>query len=385
MRMAQLIQIRIRAKLWVGLICAAAAGIPAGCGRNANQEASQAVPVTVQDTALGRVVGGAAYSAIIQPYTQVSLAFQVNGYVQTVSQVRGADGNARDIQGGDVVKAGQLMATVQENTYQQAVNSAQSQLAAAQAAYVLEKKNYNRYSVLYQQHVIPKSDYDSSIQSYASSSSEVQAAQATLKRAQIDLGYCKLSSPMDGVILSRNIEIGSLVGPNVTAFQVADTRSMKAVFAVPDILVSQLKTGSPLALTTEAAPGVGFGGTITRISPNADQTTHVFDVEVTIPNDRGLLRTGMIASLKLGGAQAASELTVPISSVVRPPGQDHGYAVYVADGQGRSLVARLRVVELGDIIGNQIEVSQGLKTGDRVIVRGVGIVIDGQPIRIVPQ
>ncbi len=379
-------RIHARVKLWLALICAAAAaGIPAGCNRNANQGSDQAVAVTVQDTALGRVVGGAAYSANIQPYTQVSLAFQVNGYVQTITQVRGADGKMRDIQSGDIVKAGQLMARVQENTYQQAVNNAQSQLAAAQAVYVRDKKNYDRYSYLYKQNVIAKSDYDSSLQSYESSLAEVQAAQATLKTAQINLGYCKLTSPMDGVILSRNIEIGSLVGPNVTAFQVADTRSMKAVFAVPDVLVSQMKTGSPLTLTTEAVLGVGFGGTITRISPNADQTTRVFDVEVTIPNDRGLLRTGMIASLKLGGAQAASELTVPISSVVRPPGQDHGYAVYVADGEGRNLAARLRVVELGDIIGNQIEVSRGLKSGDRVIVRGAGIVTDGQQIRIVPQ
>jgi RND family efflux transporter MFP subunit len=379
-------RIHARVKLWLPLICAAAAaGIPAGCNRNANQGPHQAVAVTVQDPAISRVVGGAAYSANIQPYTQVSLAFQVNGYVHSITQVRGADGHMRDLQGGDIVKVGELMATVDENTYRQAVDNAQSELNAARAAYVLAKKTYDRYSSLIEQAVISRSEYDSAVQSYQSTSSQVQASQATLNRAQINLGYCKLASPIDGVILNRDVEIGSLVGPNVTAFQVADTRSMKAVFAAPDVLVSQLKTGSPLTLTTEAVPSVDFGGTITRISPNADPTTRVFDVEVTIPNDRGLLRTGMIASLKLGGAQAASELTVPISSVVRPPGQDHGYAVYVANGQGRNLAARLRVVELGDIIGNQIEVNGGLKPGDRVIVRGAGIVTDGQQIRIVPQ
>ena len=375
----------MRFKLPLALICLAAMGIPAGCGHNRDRAAQPAAAVTVQDIGPGRAASGAAYSANIQPYTQVSLAFQVNGYVQTITQVRGADGNLRDIQGGDIVKAGQLMARVQENTYQQAVNNAQSELAAAQAVYVLDKKNYDRDSSLYKQNVIAKRDYDSSLQSYQSSLSEVQARQATLKRAQIDLGYCKLTSPMDGVILSRNIEIGSLVGPNVIAFQVADTRSMKAVFAVPDVLVSQLKTGSPLTLTTEAVPGVGFGGTITRIPPNADQTTRVFDVEVTIPNDRGLLRTGMIASLKLEGAQAASHPTVPIASVVRPPGQDHGYAVYIAERHGPRVTARLRIVELGDIVGNQIAVTRGLTPGDRVIVRGAGIVTDGQEIRILPQ
>src|SRR5208282_3078185 len=186
----------VRFKLPLAMICAAAMGIPAGCGHNRDEAAQPAVAVTVQDTGPGRAVSGAAYSANIQPYTQVSLAFQVNGYVQSITQVRGADGNMRDIQGGDIVKAGQLMARVQENTYQQAVNNAQSELAAAQAVYVLDKKNYDRDSSLYKQNVIAKRDYDSSLQSYESSLSEVQARQATLKRAQIDLGYCKLTSPM---------------------------------------------------------------------------------------------------------------------------------------------------------------------------------------------
>src|SRR5208282_6605450 len=118
----------VRFKLPLALICAAAMGIPAGCGHNRDEAAQPAAAVTVQDTALSHAAGGAAYSANIQPYTLVSLAFQVNGYVQTVTQVRGADGNMRDIQGGDIVKAGQPMARVQENTYQQAVNNAQSQL-----------------------------------------------------------------------------------------------------------------------------------------------------------------------------------------------------------------------------------------------------------------
>ena len=96
-----------RVKLWLALICAvaAAAGIPTGCNCNANQGSDQAVAVTVQDTALGRVAGGAAYSTNIQPYTQVSLAFQVNGYVQSITQVRGADGNMRHIQSGSRRKA----------------------------------------------------------------------------------------------------------------------------------------------------------------------------------------------------------------------------------------------------------------------------------------
>jgi RND family efflux transporter MFP subunit len=274
------------------LVCAVAAGLSSARDHSSDQDSAPPVAVTLHNTVPLNAGSEISYSANIQPYTQVSLAFQVNGYVQTITQVRGGDGNMRDIQGGDIVKAGQLMATVQENTYQQAVNNAQSQLAAAQAVYVLDEKNYDRYSSLYKNNVVAKANYDSSLQSYQSSLSGVQAKQATLNNAQINLGYCKLTSPMDGVILSRNIEVGSLVGSNITAFQIADTRSMKAVFAIPDVVVSQLKTGSPLTVTTEALPGIGFGGTITRISPNADQTTRVFDVEVTIPNDRRQLRTG---------------------------------------------------------------------------------------------
>jgi HlyD family secretion protein len=112
----------------------------------------------------------------------------------------------------------------------------------------------------------------------------VSEAEAGLKHAQINLGHCKLTAPMDGVILQRGIEIGSLAAPGVMAFQIANTSEMKAVFGGSDIQVGQLKQGQSQTLTSEAIPGVQLIGTITRIAPNAGPTTRIYDVEISVPN-----------------------------------------------------------------------------------------------------
>jgi RND family efflux transporter MFP subunit len=368
------------------LIAATMAGA-SGCANRPAASASPPIAVTVRAVREAAETHRGAYTANLQPYRQVGLTFQVSGYVDSIKQVAGAGGRLRDIQGGDPVKNGELLATIQPGTYQQQVNQAASVLAGAQATDAKAKADYSRNSALFKQNIIPRRDYDSAVQQLESSDAQVKQAQASLKQAQINLGYCKLASPMDAVMLSRGIEIGSLVGPSATAFQIADTAEMKAVFAVSDIEVGQLKQGQAQTLRSEALPGVQLEGQITRIAPSADQNTRTFEVEITIPNKGGRLRVGMIASLKLANnpsAPAASAATIPINAVVRPPEDPSGYAVYVASEEGGKTIARMRKVRLGDIIGNEIAVDAGVAVGDRVIVRGATMVTDGEEVRIIP-
>ena len=168
---------------------------------------------------------------------------------------------------------------------------------------------------------------------------------------------------MNGVILDRHAEVGSLVEPGTVAFKVADTTEMKAIFGVSDIQVEQLKQGEPQTLAAEAIPGVQLTGTITKIAPNADPTTRIFDVEVAVPNKDGKLRTGMIASLQLVQTEAPrpTEATLPLNAIVRPPHDQKDFAVYmVEEREGRSF-ARLREVRLGEIVGNDIMVASGVE------------------------
>jgi len=368
------------------LIAAAMAGA-IGCGNHPKATASPPIAVTVRAVREAAETHRGAYTANLQPYRQVGLTFQVSGYVDSIKQVAGAGGRLRDIQGGDPVKNGELLATIQSGTYQQQVNQAASALAGAQATLAKAKADYSRNSALFKQNIIPRRDYDSVVQQLQSSDAQVKQADASLKQAQINLGYCKLASSMDAVMLSRGIEIGSLVGPSVTAFQIADTKEMKAIFAVSDIEVGQLKQGQVQTLRSEALPGVQLEGQITRIAPSADQNTRTFDVEITIPNRDDRLRVGMIASLKLANnasAPAATAATIPINAVVRPPEDPSGYAVYVAVDEGGKTIARMRTVRLGDIVGNEIAVDSGVAVGDRVVVRGATMVTDGEEIRIIP-
>jgi RND family efflux transporter MFP subunit len=191
------------------------------------------------------------------------------------------------------------------------------------------------------------------------------------------------------VVLKRDIEVGTLVGPGNLGFVLADTTSVKAVFGVPDVLMQRTKVGLPLAVTTDSIPGVRFAGRITAVAPAADSKSRVFDVEVKIPNHDHRLKAGMIASVewseKPGAREAASPIpVVPLTAIVRPGDNPSGYAVFVVEEQGGKFLAHSRTVELSDIYGSMMGIKGGLHSGDRVIVTGASLVKDGEQVQVVP-
>ena len=144
-----------------------------------------------------------------------------------------------------------------------------------------------------------------------------------------------------------------------------------------------MRLSQQLAITTDAFPQP-FAGRVSAISPAADPKSRVFSVEVTIPNPHDRLKSGMIASLVLNGAQLPqSVLAVPLSAVIRDPGTANGFAVMIAEPGGDPRTARLRAVELGDIYGNMIAAKGGLNTGESVITTGVGLIKSGDKVRVI--
>ena len=138
-------------------------------------------------------------------------------------------------------------------------------------------------------------------------------------------------------------------------------------------------------VTTESLPGSGFHGLITSISPSADPKSRVFEIEVTIPNTNQALKSGMIASLEVAAAPAAEPvLAVPISAVVRARNQSDQYAVFVTEEKSNRQIARSRIVKLGEALGNTMTVLEGVQAGERVITSGATLVLDGQPVQIIP-
>jgi multidrug efflux system membrane fusion protein len=211
----------------------------------------------------------------------------------------------------------------------------------------------------------------------------MRAAKSQLTEAKTPLGDASLKSPIDGVVLKRNIEIGTLVGPGTPGFILGSLTSVKVVFGVPDTQMTQLHMGDIVSVSTQAFEDRQFLGKVTSISPAADPKSRVFKVEVTIPNPDKSLKAGMIAKVELPNKKNGGSLpVVPLSAVVRFPNSNE-FGVYVAADENGGLVARARKVELGDTFGNTIAVKSGVKAGDRVISTGATLVGDGMPIRLV--
>ena len=356
----------------------------AACSHNP-PKSSEPVPVTVQAVHLSQHNPGNVYSGSIAADTQVDVAFKVNGYVQSILQVKGADGRLRIIQAGDRVNSGVVLASVKDDTYKQQALKRTAELEDARANQTKAKADFDRYSQLFKEHIISRAQYDTFKQRADSSQAAVAAAQAGLQQAQVDLNDCKLKAPIGGYILDRKIEVGTLVAVNSVAFQVGDTEKVKVVFGVPSSVVSAVSHDAPVIMTTDGFPGQKFDGSITKIASAADPNSRLFDLEASIPNQDGRLRVGMIATLHLvNGIQSKPTLVVPMRSIVRPPNDANGYAVYVLDNKDDHPVARLKPIQIGPVVGDEVSVESGIDDGSKVIVKGSDIVYDGEAVSVVP-
>jgi multidrug efflux system membrane fusion protein len=204
-----------------------------------------------------------------------------------------------------------------------------------------------------------------------------------LAEAQTALEDSSLRAPFDGWIVKRSVDVGALVGPSVAGFTIADTKSVRAVFGVPDNAIGRVKLGQRQTITTDVFPEA-FAGRVTAISPAADPKSRVYSVEVTVPNPKNQLKAGMIASLAMGGKiLPSSVLAVPLSAVIRDPQNPEAFAVLLAEGSGDPATVRSRSVELGDAYGNMIQVLGGVNAGDRVVTSGSTLVKSGEKVRVI--
>jgi multidrug efflux system membrane fusion protein len=339
----------------------------------------------------------------------MDLAFKNGGFVDSIHQAAGG----RFIDKGNWVGKGTVLARVRQADFGDRLNQAMSQLMEARSTLEsikakaadnrarLERteQDFNRAENLFNSHSLTKPNYDAARAEYESARARVEsaaadiesararvsAAEAVVAEAKLAVHDTALVAPMNGTILERNIEIGSLVSAGKPAFLLAETGTVKAVFGVPDLEIRSVKPGMPLEVTSEAAPGEVFSGRITSVSPAADEKSRIFETEVTIPNPKDLLKAGMIASVVLGGTASPEKFAaVPLSAIVRSKDSAESYAVFVIEMNGGQSVARLRDVELGDAFGNTIVVKDGLKIGEKVITVGATLVHDGEAVQIVP-
>ena len=353
------------------------------CDRTASEN-TQLTPVRTSEVRNIDTGTANTYSANIQPYQQVDLAFKSNGYLVSIKQVKDANGHTRNIDQGDYVAAGTVLAVVQKDDYQQKLDQAKASLAKAQAEHERAKLSFDRMSVLYKAGAATQPDYDDSRAQDQSTQAAVDNANAQIAEAQLALSYCDLKAPFDSWVLKRNVDVGTLVSAATPGFTLADTRTVKAVFGVPDTAVGHIQPGSPQTVTTEAYRK-NFSGHVTAISAAADPKSRVYSVEVRIDNPENLLKAGMIASITIGNpGPAGGVMVVPISSVIKSPATPKGFAVFVTEGTGGTVKVRTQDVTLGNTYGNVIAVTSGLSVNQRVVTEGSNYIRDGDEVRVIP-
>lgn len=373
-------------RLWTAAVSlvmlAALAAVETGCAK-----AQSDVPIVPVRTAEAHNIDTGStsiYSANIQPYQQVDLSFKSNGYITSIKQVRDENGHTRNIDQGDYVSAGTILAVVQKEDYEQKLEQAKASLAHADAQRERAKLSFERMSVLYKAGAATQPDYDDSRAQDESTQAAVDNARAEVSQAQLALSYCDLRAPFDSYVLKRNVDLGMLVGPATNGFQLGDTRTVKAVFGVPDTAIAKIKLGSPQTVTSEALPNA-FSGHVTAISAAADPKSRVYSVEVHIDNPQNLLKSGMIASIAIGTpSPKGGVMVIPISAVVRDPATLNGFAVFVTDGSSDMVKVHTQNITLGNTYGNMIAVESGLKLGDRVVTSGTNMIKDGDQVRVIP-
>lgn len=412
-------------------------GLLTGCSKEVAKQ-KPAKPVKVKAVETHSSVSNVRYSASIKPAAQVEVAFKVAGYIDDIAREKDPAGQWRYIQAGDVVHKGATLARVRQSDYAARVNEAKSQVGEARSVLEMNssqlheviaavdtaraqvtdvrayfekaKLDYDRARALFETQSITKPDYDATRAQYEIAAAKLEAAQGQLKAAEarvataqaqisaaesriktaeattvsagIPLQDTQLKAPMSAVVIERRIEVGTLVGQGMGAFVLADLTFVKAVFGVPDTSLKSLKLGDTLTITSDATPGTEFTGHISRISPSADQNSRSFEVEVTIPNEQGLLKPGMIASLNAseGTATEAASLIVPLTAITHAPEHPEAYAVMVMEERQGKTFAQLRPVTLGESVGNAIVIKSGVSTGELVVTTGVSQVVDGEQV-----
>jgi RND family efflux transporter MFP subunit len=357
-------------------------GALGGCNRQSQIPSQPARAVRLATVAGPQITGETLrYSASILPYAQVDLMFRSSGYVTTIRQVRGADGRTRNIGTGDYVEQGLTLAHIRREDLQNQMAQAQAQLDQALAQHTKADQDFQRAKALYSTQSLTKPDYDQSQEALNATRAAMDNAKATLLQSQLTLGDADLKAPFSGYILSRNIDLGSLVSPATNAFTIADIGRVKVAFGAPDYILSRIRLGQELTIQSEY-DATSVKGRVTSISPSADTRNRIFAIEVTVSNRDRHLKPGMIASIGLGEVPHSS-ISIPLSAIVPLPSEPDHFAVMVAQERAGKLVANLRKVQLGATHDNSVAV-EGVQPGERVVSVGAQLLKDGDPIQAIP-
>ena len=323
------------------------------------------VEATVQD-----VMTSVTATGTIEPVTSVDVGTQVSGIVSKLY----VDYNS-------VVKAGQVIAELDRTNLLSTLAAAQANLKSAQCDLDYQKTNYERYKNLYDQGLISANDYDQARLSYVRAQQTVAQQQESVKRAQTDLGYATITSPIDGIVLSKEVEEGQTVASSFntpTLFKIAqDLTDMRVIADVDEADIGEVKEGQRVTFTVDAFPNDTFEGKVTQVRQQATTESNVVTYEVVIsaPNQDLKLKPGLTANVNIYTMEVKDVLAVPAKALRFTPNDamlNEGETITDTNAKQKLWVKegpniKALAVETGMTNGTLTQIVSGVNAGTEVL------------------
>ena len=340
------------------------AAVMTGCSKKAGFTYSEA------EAAKQDIVNSVTATGTIEPVTSVDVGTQVSGVISKLY----VDYNS-------VVKAGEVIAELDRTNLMSELSSAQASLKSAQSELDYQKTNYERYKALYDKGLISANDFEQARLSYVQAQQKTQQQKESVKKAQTNLGYATITSPIDGVVLSKEVEEGQTVASSFstpTLFKIArDLTDMRVIADVDEADIGDVKEGQRVTFTVDAFPDDTFEGQVTQVRQEAATESNVVTYEVVIsaPNDDLKLKPGLTANVVIFTMEAKDVLAVPSKALRFTPREamlnsdetitdtDAKERVWVKEGSNLKAVA----VETGMTNGTLTQITKGLKPGTHVL------------------
>ena len=315
----------------------------------------------------------------VEPVTQVEVGTQVSGIIDKLY----ADYN-------DQVKAGQLIAEMDKVTLQAELESAQAQLASSKTEYEYQTKNFARTKTLHEKQLVSDAEYDQAFYLYETARNAYEQSQAAMVKVKRNLGYATITSPIDGVVISRAVEEGQTVAAGFetpTLFTIAnDLTQMQVVADVDEADIGQVADGQRVQFSVDAYPDDTFEGTVLQVRLEATTESNVVTYEVVIdaPNPDLKLKPGLTANVTIFTLEKDDATAVPTKALRFVPNAELlgelGLTIDQTEQQAapgsrelwvkEGTMLRPRRVYAGAASGDMTEITEGL-TGSEEIVTGL--------------
>ncbi len=321
------------------------------------------VPVTVQVMAPRPVDRGTEYVATLRSRRSSEIRPQVEGIITRIL-----------VRSGERVTAGAALAQIDPLKQEAAVSSDVASRAAQQSQLKLAQEELRRQQALFNQGLVSRQALDQAQAAVDTAEASLGALQAREQESRVQLQYFRVTAPTDGVVGDIPVRVGDRVTTSTVLTTIDQNAGLEAYIYVPVERAPDLKLGLPVRLVDDRGT-VLANLVVDFISPQVDDRTQAILVKAQVPSTHGFRTEQFVRARIVWSAQPS--LTLPALAVSRVNGQ---YFAWVAESGDKGLVARQRPVKLGELVGNDYIVIDGLKPGERVVTSGVQKLAEGVPV-----